>query len=111
MAGQVPQTAAVDYQPHCIYVPDISDLLYLIFTGMYTFKASSKELQNCACLCMHHWLDLHVCLSGQRPKPGSIKDHVTCNDLSSWGLYARTSTTVIKVYQQKSVFSFPFGKL
>ncbi len=27
-------------------VPDISDLLYLIFTGMYTFKASSKELQK-----------------------------------------------------------------
>jgi len=64
--------------PPSINVPDISNLLYLIFTGMYTFKASSKEPQNCACLCicMHHWLDSHVCLSGQRPKPGSIKDHV-----------------------------------
>jgi len=48
-----------------IYVPDRFTVQYLIFTGMYTFKASSKEPQNCACLCMHHWLDLHVCLSGQ----------------------------------------------
>jgi len=45
---------------------------------MHTFKASSKEPQNCACLCLHHWLDLHVYLSGQRPKPGNIKDHVIC---------------------------------
>ncbi len=66
-------------QPVCyIYVPVISDILYQTFTSMYTFKASSKELRNYTCLCMHHGLNLHKCLSGQHPN--SIKYHVTCND-------------------------------
>jgi hypothetical protein len=57
----------VPYFTFKTYVPGISDLLYLIFTGMYTFKASSKEASKPVVLNLF-WLAAHFAFKKHQEK-------------------------------------------